>query len=299
MKTNYLLMLLFAGSIMYMCSCTKADYGDNVVKGDPPPIAGGYTNSNQIAKDSLVAYWSFNNNLLDSVSGKAATNFGTTFTKGIKGDALQGANNAYATFTPSAAIQNLHSFSLSFWIYSPTNVGAIGIFSLTNTKDFWGSLDVYQDNGGTQDTAVFKVHLNNANVPFAGQFTDTKILINVWTHITITYDAATSKLNVYNGGNSLPINCYGYTKPTVGPVLYGSDVTMPPVTPYGSIKFINATSIAFNSFQFQTNPSLTDAATAQVWASDFTGALDEFKIYSRALTASEVSAIVKLERQGR
>ena len=72
-----------------------------------------------------------------------------------------------------------------------------------------------------------------------------------------------------------------------------------PVTPYGNIKFINATAIAFGAFQFQTNPSLTTAATAQTWATDFAGALDEFRIYDRALTAQEVSALVTLERQGR
>ncbi len=299
MKIFNFLYLIIGISVIIFSGCTKADYGDNVVKGDPPPVSGGYTNSNQIASSNLVAYWNFNDNLTDSVSGKSATNFGTTFTDGVKGSALQGASTAYATFDPSAAIQNLHSFSVAFWIYSPTNVGAIGIFSLTNTNDFWGSLDIYQDNGGTNDQAVFKVHINNANVPWAGQFTDTKVSFNKWDHITITYNDTTSTLSIYEGAISLGVNTAGNPAGTVNPVLHGSDPSMPPVIPYGSIKFINATAIAFGAFQFQTNPSLTTAATSQPWATDFAGALDEFKIWDRALTPQEVSALVTLEKQGR
>ena len=298
MKTYKIISILLSAVVVFS-ACTKADYGDNVVKGDPPPVPGGFTNSDQVAAANLVAYWNFNGSLVDSVSGKAATNTGATFTTGIKGQAYQGSNTSYAIFNPGVAIQNLHSFSVAFWINSPTNTGAIGIFSLTNTKDFWGSLDIYQDNGGSPDNAVFKVHLNNANVPWAGQFIDTKVSFNKWNHITVTYDAATSKLNVYEGSIALGINSAGNPGGTVGPVLHGSDPGAPPVTPYGDIKFVNATAIAFGSFQFQTVPSLTTSATAQTWATNFAGALDEFRIYNRALTPQEVSALVKLERQGR
>lgn len=298
MKNNIILSLLLA-SLVFFSACTKADYGDNVVKGDPPPVPGGFTNSDQIASSNLVAYWSFDNNLTDMVSKKDAINAGTTFTPGIKGGAYKGSNTSYATFAPSAVIQNLKSFSVAFWMNSPANTGAIGIFSLANTKDFWGSLDIYQDNGGSGDKAVLKVHLNNANVPWAGQFTDTKVTFNKWNHITVTYDAATSKLNIYEGANALGVNSAGNPGGTVGPVLHGSDPGAPPVTPYGEIKFVNATAIAFGAFQFQTDPSLTTSATAQTWATDFAGTLDEFRIYNRALTAQEVSALVTLERQGR
>lgn len=133
----------------------------------------------------------------------------------------------------------------------------------------------------------------------AGQFVDTKVSYNKWNHITVTYDAGTSQLNIYEGATSLGVNSAGNPGGTVGPVLHGSDPNAPPVTPYGDIKFVNATAIAFGAFQFQTTPSLTESATAQTWATNFAGALDEFRIYNRALTAQEVSALVTLERQGR
>lgn len=298
MKNNSLILLLLTAVVTFS-ACTKADFGDKVTKGDPPPVPGGFTNSDQIAANNLIGYWDFDGNLTDKVSGQSATNVGTTFTTGIKGQAYQGSDTTYATFNPGDAIQNLHSFTIAFWINSPTNTGAIGIFSLTNTEDFWGSLDIYQDNGGSGGQAVFKVHLNNANVPWAGQFTDTKVSYNKWNHITVTYDATTSQFNIYEGANAIGVNTAGNPGGTVGPILHGDDPNATPATPYGDIKFINATGIAFGAFQFQTDPSLTNAATAQTWATDFPGALDEFRIYDRALSAQEVSALVTLERQGR
>jgi hypothetical protein len=285
-------------ALIIIAGCTKAKLDDDYPKGDPPPVPGGFVNSSQIAPANLVGYWSFNASLIDSVTKAVATNKGSGFSDGIKGQAYKGSDTSYAIFNPGATLQNLHSFSVSFWINSPKNTGAIGIFSLTNTKDFWGSLDIYQD-GGSGDKAVFKVHINNANVPWAGQFTDTKVQFNKWTHIAVTYDATTSKLNIYQDGNALGVNSAGNPQNTFGPALNGSDPTVTPVTPYGNIKFVNATAIAFGAFQFQTNPSLTTAATAQSWATDFAGKLDEFRIYDKALTSQEVVALSVLERQGR
>jgi hypothetical protein len=292
-------LLPIFSALIIVTGCTKAKLDDDYPNGDPPPVPGGFVNSSQIAPSNLVGYWAFNGSLIDSVTKAVATNKGSGFSDGIKGQAYKGSDTTYATFNPSNALQNLHSFSISFWMNSPANTGAIGIFSLTNTKEFWGSLDIYQDNGGSGDKAVFKVHLYNANVPWAGQFTETKVQFNKWEHIAVTYDGATSKLNIYQDGNALGITSAGNPQNTIGPALNGSDPTVTPVTPYGNIKFINATAMTFGAFQFQTNPSLTTAATAQSWATNFAGKLDEFRIYDKALTSQEVVALSILERQGR
>ncbi len=299
MKTHNLVLNLALISAVSFSACTKADYGDNVTKGDPPPLAGGYVNSSEIATSNLVGYWAFNGSLIDSVSGTAPTNQGVTFTPGKKGEAYQGSSTAYATFDPSPKLQTLKSYSIAFWINSPVNTGAIGIFTLARTDDFWGSLDIYQDNGGSNGKAVFKVHMYNSAVPWAGQFTDTKVDFNSWQHIAITYDAATSIFNIYQNGAALGINTAGNPGGKVAPTLNGSDPNAPPVTPYGNLNFINATKAAFGSFQFQTTPSLTAAAGAQTWASNFAGKLDEFRIYDRALTGQEVFTLFQLEKQGR
>jgi len=266
----------------------------------PEKPIGGYSSSADIGTGHLVDYWGFNGNLNDSINPESAgVNAGTTFAAGIKGQSLQGADKKYVTFTPSTALQNLSSFTVAFWMKPTTNKGAIGIFGLSNTKDFWGSLDIYTDNGGNGDTIVFKVHINNSNVPWAGQFTDTKITgIGKWVHVVASYDAASSKFNIYLNGQVLGVNSAANTANTTGPVLHGDDPASHS-TPYGALKFVNATAAVFGAFQFQTNPSLTTSADAQDWATNFAGNLDEFRIYDKALSAGDVHSLYLLESLGR
>lgn len=292
-------LIVLLAVVLAFSACTKVERDDDFTKGDPPPVAGGFVNSREIASANLKGYWAFNGSLIDSVTGVSAANQGVTFVPGKKGEAYQGTNTAYATFDPSAALQNLKSYTIAFWINSPVNTGAIGIFTIARTDDFWGSLDIYQDNGGTGDKAVFKVHMYNSAVPWSGQFTDTKVNFGSWVHLTATYDAATSVFNIYQNGSALGVNTAANPGNTIAPTLHGSDPNSPPVTPYGNLTFINATKAAFGAFQFQTNPSLTNGASAQGWATNFAGELDEFRIYDRALTGQEVSALYQLEKQGR
>jgi hypothetical protein len=53
------------------------------------------------------------------------------------------------------------------------------------------------------------------------------------------------------------------------------------------------------TWQFQTNPSLTASAGAQSWAESYVGLLDNFRIYDKALSSAEVSALFNLEKAGR
>ena len=299
-KYNYLITAaFFMLTSLLFSACNKADRGDDFMVGAPPPVDGGFVNSKEIAASNLIGYWAFNGSMIDSVTNTAAVNQGATFTTGKKGQAYQGSSTAFATFNPGAKLQNLKSYTIAFWINSPVNTGAIGIFTLARTDDFWGSLDIYQDNGGSADKAVFKVHMYNSTVPWGGQFTDTRVNFNTWLHLTATYNAATSVFNIYQNGSALGVNSAANPANTVGPTLRGSDPGAPPATPYGNLNFINATKMAFGAFQFQTSPSLTNSASSQGWATNFAGKLDEFRIYDRALTGQEVSALYQLEKQGR
>lgn len=283
-----LLPVLIVVSLINLSGCTKAKYDDDYKKGDPPPIAGGYVNSREVAKEDLVAYWAFDGGYVDSAGGLTGTNSGTSFTSGQKGQALQiGDSNYYLFDNPGTVIPGLNSYTVSFWMNAPQNTSyGYGIFSLNNPNDFWGSLDIYLDNGSSSDSAVFKVHMNNANATNSGQFLRIKIgnAWNHWVHMVVTYDNSTSVFNIYQNGTSL------YKDPLV---LKDGDNN------YGALKFPNPTKMVIGTWQFQTKPSLTSGATSQPWAGSYQGALDEFRIYKRALTALEVSALFKLEKQGR
>jgi hypothetical protein len=282
------LAVLLVVSLLTILGCTKAEYDDDFMPGDPPPIAGGYVNSREVADSNLVSYWAFNGGYVDSVGGLTGTNTGTTFTSGQKGQALQvGAGNYYVINDPGTVIPKLVAYTVSFWMNAPQNTSyGYGILSLNHPTDFWGSLDIYLDNGSTSTTGRFKVHMNNANAVNSGQFLDTTLNDpwNRWTHVVVTYDNTTSAFNIYQNGTSL------YREPRI--LKDGTNN-------YGALKFPNPTKMVIGTWQFQTVPSLTSGATAQPWAGSFGGALDELRIYNKALTPLEVSALFKLEKQGR
>ena len=293
MKTfvNKLSAILLACCLLQLAACTKAQYDDDYSKGDPPPIAGGYVNSREIASANLVAYWAFNGGYTDSVKNLAGTNSGTTFASGQKGQGLKvGGSNYYLIDNPGAVLPALKAYSVSFWMNAPQNTSfGYGILSLNNPTDFWGSLDIYLDNGSTSDKGNFKVHMTNANATNSGQFLATTINDpwNKWIHMVVTYD------------NSTTITTPNFVIYQNGSPVYSTLIKDANGSNFGALKFPGPTKLILGTWQFQTTPSATASAGAQPWAGSFGGTLDELRIYDRPLTALEVSALFKLEKQGR
>jgi hypothetical protein len=275
-KTNlYILMaaLVSAG----LSSCQK--------KFDPstyaPPLdINGYTAANQVAKESLVAYWAFDGSLVDSVSNTSGTATGTTFGDGVKHDAMQGALKSYVLTAPSAAVAGLKSFTLTEWVNTPPpSVGIIPLFSLANKTGFWGNIEIFFENGSTNDNGLLRFHLFNGTTDKGLEVNGVKNLFNKFVNITFSYDAATSICKVYVNGSRIVNQVY------------------PGVT--GPLNFKDVGNIVFGSPQFMTTPNQTTGTGPQDWASYLAGKLDEVRIYNKALTDVEVGSIVKLEGRGK
>ena len=295
-------MTVVAGMFTLMMACEK-----DMDEYAPERPIGGYSNSAEIGTESRVAHWAFEGVLNDSVGGAVANAKSVTFAAGKKGQALKGAASGYALVeTAPAKVVAMQSFTVAFWMNTPQPTGAAaGLFALNNSKDFWGSLDVYmepyaQNNVPNADTAFMKVHINNDNVKWKGQFIEAKIggAIGKWIHIAATYDGTTSVFNLYANGQAIGVNSAGNPANTKGPKLKGDDPATSTLL-YGPIKFVNADKMVFGTFQFQTTPSLTTSASSQTWAQSFTGLLDEFRIYDKALSSTDVNALFKLEGLGR
>lgn len=293
MKLNSYKILFLAGTAavtFFLASCLKKFNSDSYM---PEKSYGGFTNSNQIEPNHLVAYWSFNGNLNDS-SGKESpnltgTNNGCTFTTGIKGQALEiGAGNYVVFNNPGTIIPNLKSFTITFWMNATQNTQyGYGIFSIASSQNFWGNLDIYMDNGSTANTSPFKVHMSNGNAKNTDQFQAVTMSNpwNQWVQVAITYDSSSTtstNFNIYQNGVSIY-----------------STLLKDTTNNYGPLKFVNANAFVIGTWQFETNPSLTSATSAQPWAGSFGGALDEFRIYDKALSAGEVNSLFKLEKAGR
>lgn len=276
MKTKYFI-LLSIGALGFS-SCQK--------EFDPTSYApalniGGYTSAKQVASSNLVAHWAFSGSLIDSVSNTVGVNAGASFAEGIKGQALQGALNSYITTTPSAKITGLKSFTISEWINTPPpTTGILGIFSLSNTGQFWGNLELFIENGSSNTDGKLRIVINNNN---AGDriyaVNGIQNLFDKWNHLAVSYDATTSVVSVYVNGSRV------------------SSGTLNGIT--GPLTFVNSGKMVFGCVQFQTTPSLTTATGSQGWASYITGQLDEIRVYDKALSVLEISSIAKLEGRGK
>lgn len=252
----------------------------------PPLNINGYTSSSQIASSSLVARWGFNGDLKDSISGTTGVATGTSFANGLEGQALQGADNAYVISKVPAAIQGLHSFTVSFWVNTPQNtVGAEELLSIVNPQGFWSNLDVYFNGGSTTTSAVLDFHVFNNGT--SGTGTDAWLTnytvnnpFNAWVNITLTYDDTKSAfVPYYNGG-----------------ALVGAPIV---VSGFAPLNWAGVQNMTFGTFPFQATPSLTAGATAQSWAQFNTGQTDEVRFYNRVLTQTEISSLVALQHRGK
>lgn len=306
-KLNIFMMAALLTGIVFS-SCQKSFNPKSYAPTKPLPSFGGYNNSKEIETAALKTYFNFNNSIttdsLGSMTGKSAgtASLGT----GVSGKGYQGAVGSYVVFDNPGPGPSLQSYTISFWMKSP-KVGTLarGIFSFNNPTDFWGSLDIYLNTPNNTDpngdTLVFRVHMTNqSGVPYAGYFLQAKVpkAIDTWTHMVVTYDATTSIINFYQNATAIGINgVAGTTGYVVGPAMPGDDPNKKPEVFWGPLLF-KTTAAVLGTWQFQTSPSLSNAGS-QSWAESFTGGMDNFRIYNKALSSAEVSALFNLEKLGR
>jgi len=245
----------------------------------PAFTVNGFTSVAEIGAGSLVGYWAFDGNYVDSVSNTPATGVNTSFTGGFKGQALQGSANGYVISDIPNAIKNLKSFTIDYWINSPINsTGILAPIAISRTDQFWGTLDMFFENGSTSTSGNLKVHFNGQSEVW---FTN-GIISNPWgswLNIALTYDAASSTFTLYQNATK---------------------VANQTAAGLGNLVFPNtATKIIFGTEQFQVSPSLGTAGGAQGWASYLTGQMDEMRIYNKALSASDLQALIVLQGKGK
>jgi hypothetical protein len=280
-------MTILLGFGLVLLACQKMDrpeLGEIVRDPDPP------------AYNPLKSFWAFENNVADQGESKLnATPVNVTYVAGINGQAARIGNNGYILLKtigdttkhsngfvglPADTIRNIGSFTVAFWMNGtgPVQGGAQGLFSISHKSQFWGNLDLFLENwsnAADPSEAFLKVHMFNAGVAIGNgeQWNEIKIpgLLNKWSHVAVTYDANTSEFSIYANGQPTTIN-------------------KKVIANYGKIKYNDFNGIVLGSYHFQTNPSLTNHGP-ETWAKSFNGALDQFRLYNKALSAAEINSL--------
>lgn len=277
-------------------SCTKADKDDDFPPGDVPPVAGGFNSSSEIAPANLIAHFPMDGNIADlkgTVTGGVAKGV-TSFVAGKKGQAYKGSTTGFIEYGQAGAIATLKSLTVSMWINAlHHDGGAQGVFDLgKNDGSFWGNffMLIEGQNPASQVEKMFmKLHFekNGASItehwiePF-GDFRPDD-MYNAWKHVVWTYDETTSKAALYINGSKrvLPPN--------------QEDRFSATGVPLGPLNFKDPLRFVIGGFAKHTG---TPFGAPEQWMLKYTGMLDEFRIYNKALSGKEIAALTTLEGRG-
>lgn len=301
-------ILIAAGALTFgLISC------DNKNKDVTLPPIGGYNSSDEVAKDNLRAYWSFDGTLNESKSNSASiTSTKNSFVEGIKGQALN-LDSGYVLYPVIASLDtaNWGSITISSWIKTenqgdgsrPTGVFSLGLGNGKQTD--WNDSPIFQylENGRPKsynDTLVLKStfatypagsKLGGDNInDFGDRGVDFKTVLgaNKWVHYVTRYDGTGSFFDIFADGVLVSNNKFRYkdlggsgTSP-IGPIVLPTSAGLQPLI--GG--FANATTGFPNSAE-------------QGFQGLYRGSIDQVRLYNKALTDAEIKALFDLEKAGR
>jgi hypothetical protein len=279
-------------AVPLLFACRKDGNPNRLPSVNPADYAGtidGYTKSEEVYPNDLVAYWSFDDTKAETISNTApASTANDAFvTGGVRGKALQ-LTNGYLYFpTQFAAFRTdaLKSWTISAWVRILNNGSKrTMLFQLARPASLTGNINFILNTnsfpatttntlriqptfstvgGGTQD------NLNNTLSPGIGT--------NKWTHIVLTYEETTGVFNIW--GDAVKIG--GFPNRGLGNNLFKS---------YEPSEVI----IGANYNGIPGKTVNTDASFANM-----TGQVDEIRIWKRSLPDAQIRALFNLGNAGK
>ncbi len=224
----------------------------------------------------LVGYWSFEgvqDTSVDDYSGNGNTgtmtnmDAGTDYVSGYKSGSTAldfDGTNDYVSILNEAGFDfdRTDLFTLSVWLKQPSGVMGASLAKMANSHPYVGwSLGVNSNSVGVNDAGKIVFQLINtwtSNTISVATTNDTYLNDGSWHHYVVTYDGSSSAsgVKIYEDGVSLPV--------TVGYDSLSSSI-------------LNDTAVTIGSRASGLFPHQ--------------GGIDDVRIYSRALSASEVSLL--------
>jgi hypothetical protein len=300
MKTNKLIYF-FASFVVasFFVSCA----GDSIDVVNSPiayESIGGFENSDDIAASNLITKVSFENTITDSKNGiSGGLGTAVSYAPGIKGQAYRGSSSSFISYaTVATSLVAIKSITVSMWINTnPHTGGAQSLFMLPKTTDFWGNIFTLVEGTGTGTTMLMKNHIQKdvtPSIPWSGQFIEhagSNLLPNMfgsWKHVVWMYNGTSSIYSMFIDGKKLDL-------PASLAKRYASDPQTGGVG-YGDLANSNVSKFIIGGFQQHLGVPWN---SPEGWMLNYTGLMDEFRIYSTVLSDNEVVALYKLEKDNR
>jgi Concanavalin A-like lectin/glucanases superfamily len=215
----------------------------------------------------------------DSISGYPSffPDPSTTFVAGVHGTAYQGSTGTFLHYLNANDFASSKSFTISFWLNATLaekdHTNADGVLAISSTKNFWSNVVIYADHEtSTSDSMQLKFHFANGsgdNWDFSG-YTGANEWPHMydgnWHHVVFSYDATALTAVLYRDGVQ-------FDKKTNETIVFDG----------------NASQVVVGGFQEAVN--IVDTYANNTWMSGFPGALDQIRLYSVALSASDVQSL--------
>lgn len=259
---SYLLFAVLA--VLGVTACQKMDKPalSNYLKDANPP--GG----------PLKFYTAYDGSDVDSIRANFASNNPYSFVAGISGKAVQAVDGKAIAYPSANDFKTVTSFSVSFWIKNTAQVGRTEfLFSLVDPTYGWhnSALFLLMEN---QTATKATMKLGVMDQWLEGDFVK-PVFDGNWHHIVYSYDQTTSKMTYYFDGE----------------IVTGMTATQTDVknsgAARGAVDFSKATQWIVGGWNKHANA----AGPTDDWIKSYSGTLDQFRLYGKALTGAEVTAL--------
>jgi hypothetical protein len=261
-----LFLLLIAASFS---ACQKMERPEMVIIPDDTARLNG----------PLQLFLSFEDSPIDSIHDAKGNAKGISYVEGIKDKAYKGSTTGQIQFGNAGKLAEMTSFTVAFWMNTEKHTGGGQVmFMLPNTGDFWGNMfALIEGNDDPADnTMLFKFNFAGNWVEFSGNNGLNRLpdMYGKWHHVAFSYDENTSKFAGYLDGVKMDL-------PAAVTDRKKDDA------PLGELAFKDASQFIIGGYQqhigIQGDP--------QDWMLHYTGMLDQFRVYTTALTDGEVKSL--------
>ncbi len=213
-------------------------------------------------------------NAVDSVRANFASTNPLASVAGISGKAAQGADGKAITWAVANDFKSATSFTIALWMKNSAQAGRTEfVFSLVDDKYGWHHSAIFLlVENQTPTQATMKLGLMDQWLE--GTFTK-PLFDGNWHHMVYVYDQTTSKMTYYFDGAAVA----------------GMNATQTDVkksgAPRGPVDLSTSNKLILGGW----NKHGSAAGPGDAWIKTYTGTMDQFRLYGKALSAAEVSAL--------
>ena len=210
-------------------------------------------------------------NAVDSVRANFPASNPLASVDGIKGKAVKGNGTQAIKYTSANDFKASTSCTIAMWVSNTVNPNTELYFSLAS-KDYWHQSAAFLlVEHATPTAATLKFALQDKWVEYNNKSFTKPLFDGQWHHLAFTYDETSSTVKVYFDGAEVPLP----------PGAAGNFAGL------GKLNLANATNLVVAGWNKHAG---VDGPT-DGWISGFTGKMDQFRLYGKVLTASEILAL--------